>query len=428
MKATVTAPETWKKVIEIEIDNDTITSDFNAKVKKYTKEIKVPGFRQGKVPVKMVISRFGESIRAEVLEELMNKSYRDACVENKITPVSDPIIEDVKSKEGEPVLFKATIEVDPEIEIVDYKGFEVAVEIEETTEAEITEAIDNIREQYATFNPLETAAVEGNVVTVKYSEITVDGEVKEGFLPAPQMIEVGKAPLAELDEALKGIALDEEKKITATFPEDFRIEEVAGQSTEFTIVIEKIQEKILPEINEEFLKMVNFETEEAFNEAIRKDIETHKQNSGETKAYDEVIDKILEKNEFAVPQARISHYIQHIIQEESRYFPNGGQPAFEDYVERYTDVAKKSLQRFRILDFIAKAEGVKATQAEVDEKIQAIADQYQQPFDVVKQAFRQNGTTVQIREDIKEGKTLKCLIGSEGWPSNAKEETETEED
>ncbi len=419
MKATVTSPESWKKVIAVEIPAEDVNAEFDKKVKKYSKEISVPGFRKGKVPTKIVISRFGDSIRGEIVEEMMNNGYRDACVENKLNPVSDPIIEDVKSEDDAPISFTATVEVDPEIEIVDYKGLDVTIAIEETEDKDIDDAITAIREQYATFTPAEGAAAEGHVVTVEYSEVTVDGEAAEGFFPAPQMVEVGKAPLAELNEALAGMSADEEKTLTVTYPEDFRIEEVAGKSGEFTVVVKNVQNKELLELTEEFIKeTLKMDDEAALREAIRKDIEKNKEANGKNKAYDEAIDKILDKNDFDVPPARINHYISHIMNDESKYYPNGNQPSMEEYVERYTEVASKSLKRFRILDFIAKAEKIKATQDEVDVKIKEIADQYQQPFETVKAAFRQNGTTVQIREDVKESKALECLVGAAEWPEN----------
>ncbi len=419
MKATVTSPESWKKVIEVEIPAETITAQFDKKVKKYSKEVNVPGFRKGKIPAKIVIARFGDNIRGEVTEEAMNNAFRDACVENKITPVSDPVIEDVKAEADAPVSFKATVEVDPEIEIKDYKSVDVTIAIEETEDKDVDEAIVAIKDQYAEHTPSEEAAVEGNVITLAYSDVTVDGETMEGFMPAPQMVEVGKAPLAELNEALVGVSLDDEKTITATFPEDFRIQEVAGKTSEFTFVVGGVQVKHPAELTDEFVKeTLKFDNEAALRDAIRADITKHKEQNGKNKAYDEAIDKILENNDFAIPEARITHYIGHIMKDEAKYYPNGGQPTFEQYLEQYKEVAEKSLKRFRILDFIATAEKIKATQEEVDVRIQEIADQYQQPFETVKAAFRQNGTTVQIREDLKESKALECLIGAAEWPEN----------
>ncbi len=419
MKATVTSPESWKKIIEVEIPVEDIAAQVDKKVAKYSREASVPGFRKGKVPTTLIRTRFGDSIRGEVVEKLMNNAYRDACIENKINPVSDPVIENVKAEGDAPITFTATVEIDPEIVVADYKNLNVTVAIETTEDKDVEDALAAIADQYSTLAPAEGVATEGQVVTIAYSDVTVEGETLPGFLPAPQMVEVGKAPVAELNDALKGMAVGETKTVSLTYPADFRIEEVAGKPGEFTFAVTAIQNKTQADLTDEYVKeKLNFESLEALKAAIRADIEKHKEEAGKNKAFDEAIDKILEKNDFAVPPARVSHYISHIMKDEARYYPNGNQPSYGDYLARYKDVAEKSLKRFRILDYIANTEKVKATQDEVDAKIKAIADQYNQPFETVKASFRQNGTTVQIREDIKEVKALECLVGITAWPEN----------
>ncbi len=423
MSAVVNAPETWKRVIEVEIPVEDITKKSDQKVKKYQKEIKLPGFRAGKVPVKMINSRFGESIRAEVIEELINETYGKACADNKIEPVSQPVIEDVKAENAdEPVSYKATVEVDPEIEITNYLDFGVTVEIEPTEDKDIDEAAENIRMRFAEFADLDTPAKEGDFVTLSYSDIKVDGEEKTGFTPAPQMFAIGEAPISELDEALKGMKVDEEKLVSVSYPADYRVDEYASKDGSFSVIVNKVQERSLPELDaEKVLQMAQVESVEDLKNRLREDITKHKSEEGKNKAYDIVIDKILENNDFVVPESRVKSYIAHIMQQEQAYFPNGGQPSVDEYVERYREVAEKSLKRFRILDFIAKEQKVKATKEEVDARIQELATQYNQEFETVKAALRKNGTTIQIREDIKQEKTLEMLVGLQPWSATEAE-------
>ena len=417
MKATVTSPESCLKVLEVEIPQEEIASKFDIKVIKAKKDVKLPGFRPGKVPTKTIIARFGDSIKAEVIDEAMNEAYRAACMENKINPVGEPVIEDVKVEEGKPVTFKASIQVDAEISLKDYKKLGIKISTDKVADKDLDEAIANILEQFAEMKDVKRKAKKGDVLTVKYTDVKVDGEVRDAFNPAPQMIEIGKAPLKELETALKGLSKDEEATVSLTFPKDFAIEDVAGQSCDFSVIVENVQEKNIPEVNYEFLKKINIESEEKFRKTILEDLKKQKEQANKSVAYDEAIDKILKKNDFDVPEQRVDAYLAHIMKDEERYYPNGGQPSFDNYKEKYTETALKSLKRFRILEFVAKAEKLKATSAEVDAKIQEIANQYQQPFETVKQAFRQNGTTVQIREDVKEQKALDCLVGAEDWPS-----------
>ena len=420
MKATVTSPESYLKVLEVEIPQEEITKKYDAKVAKYRKEVKLPGFRAGKVPAKIIISKFGDSIKAEAIDEAMNEAYRTACIENEINPIADPAIEDVKAEENAPITFKATVQIDPEVTITDYENLGVTVSTDTPTEEDLEEALKNVLEQFAEMKPVTRKAKTGDALTLAYENVVIDGEPKEGFMPAPQMIEIGKAPLKGLDKELRGMKAGEEKEVTLTFPEDYALQEVKGQTATFTLKVESVQERIAQEINEEFLKKIGIESEEKLRETIKEDLAKQKEQANKAEASDKAIDIIIEKNNFDVAPARVDNYIAHIRKDEEKYFPNGGQPSFEEYRTRYEETAIKSLKRFRILEAIAKDKKIKATTEEVDAKIKEIADQYQQPFDVVKDAFRQNGTTIQIREDVKEQKALDCLIGLAEWPSDKK--------
>ncbi len=125
MKATISEPQSWQRAINVEIPNEDVQKEFQVKLNKYKREVKLPGFRPGKVPTKLIQSRFGPAIRAEVIDELINKSFRDACTENKVVPVSEPKISDIKAEEDNPVTFTIEVEVDPEIEITGYKNLKI---------------------------------------------------------------------------------------------------------------------------------------------------------------------------------------------------------------------------------------------------------------------------------------------------------------
>ena len=420
LKATVTSPKSYLKVLEVEIPSDEISQKFDAKVIKAKKEIKLPGFRNGKVPAKTIIAKFGDSIKAEAIDEAMNEAYRTACIENEINPVGEPLIEDVKVDDDAPVTFKATIQIDPEVTIKGYEKLGVTVGTDTPTDKDLAEALANVLEQFAEMKPVDRKSKKGDALTLAYSNVVVDGETLDGFQPAPQMIELGKAPVKELDKELKGLTTDEEKEISLTFPEDYAMQEVKGKKATFTVKVESVQERIAQEINEEFLTKIGVESEEKLRSTIKEDLEKQKDQANKTEAYDKAIDMIIKKNDFDVAPARVDNYLEHIRKDEEKYFPNGGQPSVEEYRTRYEETAIKSLKRFRILEAIAKDTKLKATGEEVDAKIQEIADQYQQPFDTVKDAFRQNGTTMQIREDVKEQKALACLVGLAEWPSKEK--------
>lgn len=416
MKVTISEPKSWQKIIDIEIPNDDVEKEFELKLKKHRKEVKLPGFRQGKVPAKLLKTRFGPSIRAEVLDDLINKSYRDACEENKIIPVSEAKISDLKSEENTPITFKVEIEVDPEFSITGYKKLKIKANPKKIKDADVNESLVNILERMAEFKDVERVSKKGDTISVEYVSVSVDGEVQDGLVPAPQLIELGKGTLKDFDKGLIGLKADDSADILVKFPDDYYKSEVSGKSALISVKVKKVQEKVTPVVDEELLKkMGDFSDEAALKAKIREDMEVREKDLAKTEAHGKAIDAIIEKNEFEVPPSRVEYYIDKVIEEQLKYNPQEKEPDREEVAKKYREIGIKAIKRQRIIEFIAKTEKVKATQDEVDVQIQKIANQYQQPFEEVKKTFRKNGTTTRIREDIKEYKTLDCLIGETLW-------------
>ncbi len=420
MKATVTEPESWQRIVKVEIPVEEVEAKYEEKLKKYKKEIKLPGFRPGKVPAKLLNQRFGPAIREESIDELINGAYGDALKENKITPVAEPKISDIEATDKDkPVKFTAEVQVDPEVEIKDYKKIKIKASAKKLKDADIDQSIEDLRDRMAELKDLDRKSKKGDILTVSYTEATVDGEAKDDFSPAPQMIELGKSVIKEFDKELAGLKAEDEKEVAYKFPKDYRDTDIAGKAGTVKIKVVKVQEKIIPEINEDFLKKLgDFKDEAALRDRIREDMEKAELDKAKGEAYDKAIDAIIEKNDFDVPPARVEYYLDRVAEDEAKYYPEGKEVDREDIDKRYREMGIKALKRYRIVDFIANKEKIKASQADVDEKIKEIAAQYGQPFEEVKKAFRQNGTTVRIREELKEQTVLDTLIGEREWPEN----------
>ena len=194
---------------------------------------------------------------------------------------------------------------------------------------------------------------------------------------------------------------------------DFSGEQLADKKGDFSVKITKVAEKILPELDAELLKKLgDFTSIDGLNEQVRKDLEQQEAQRAKNEAYNSAIDTLIKKNPFDVPPSRVEDYIDHLMEEMARYRRvNEPVPQREEVAQKYRDTALRALKRFRIIDFIAAREKIKAAQEDVDKEIEKIAAMYNQPFEQVKQAFRQNGTVNKIRADIREQKTLDYLIG-----------------
>lgn len=415
MKTTISEPETWKKIIDFEIPDEDVQKDFQKKLEKYKREIKLPGFRKGKVPSNLVKSRFGKDIRAEAIEEVTNNAFKNACTEHEIQPVSNPVISDLKADDGKPVTFSIAVEVDPEIEITGYKKLKIKASPIEIKDSDVDIAVDDLKERLAQYNDLNRPAEKGDFISLLYLKTMIDGEEQKGFQLAP-MFEIGKGPLKDFDEDLIGMEKDQEKDISIKLPENYYKKEVAGKNAVVTAKVKKIREKILPEINDDFLKKVgDFSNEEDMRTAIQKDLEVKVNENAKKGAQEKAIDKLIEKNKFEVPPARIDQYITNLIEEQTKQHPANVSPPREEIEKLYTEIGIRAIKRYRIIEYIVKKEKIKATQEEVDNRIKILANHYGQPFDQLKNLLRKNGTTTKIRNDLREEKTLACLIGEIPW-------------
>lgn len=414
MKATVSSPESWKRVIEVEIPVEEVNTEFDAKLDKYRKELKLPGFRPGKVPTTLIKQRFGASIRAEAIDELVQKSFRQACEDNKIIPVSQAKVNDVKTDENAPVSFVIETEVDPEIEIKGYDKTKVKASPKKIKDSDIDDAIKGLQDRFAEFKDIDRPSKKGDYIRFEYLKVVMDGVERTNVQNPNYPVELGsESQIKDFDKGLIGHAAGETVDVEVKFPKDYAEEDIAGKVGQFQIKITAVQEKILPEVNEEFIKkMGNFADEAAFRANLKENLEKEELSRAKTEAQNEAIEKIINDNPFDVPPARVEQFIDYMYNETTRYNrPGTPLPPREEVAAHYQETAVKSIKRQRILDFIAAKENIKATQEEVDKEVQRLADMYHQPFETLKATFRKNGTTNRIRDDLREQKTLDYLIG-----------------
>lgn len=414
MKATVSVPESWKRVIEVEISVEEVNGAFEEKLSKYKKELKLPGFRPGKVPSLLIKQRFGGSIRAEAVDELVQKSFREACEQNKINPIAQAKIKDVKAEENEPVSFVIETEVDPDIEIKGYEKLKVKVAAKKIKDSDVDDAIKGLQERFAEFKDVDHVAKKGDYLRFEYIKVVIDGVERPEVQNPTYPIEIGgESKIKDFDKGLIGHGVGEIVDVEVKFPKDYSEADVAGKSGEFKVKITAVQEKTLPAVNEEFMKkMGNFSDETAFRANVKENLEKEEGTRSKNEAYDEVIGKIIRDNDFDVPPARIEQFIDYMYNESTKYNrPGTPLPSREEIAGQYTETAIRSIKRQRILDFIALKENIKPAQEDVDKEIQRLSEMYNQPFETLKQAFRKNGTVNRIRDDIREQKTLEFLIG-----------------
>jgi len=414
LKATVSEPESWKRIIDIEVPEQEISSAFEKKLNELKRNLRLPGFRTGKVPQTLIKQRFGPSIREEVIEELVQKSFKEACEQNNINPVSQPKVQDLKAPEGEALSFSIETEVDPEIEIKDYNKLKIKTQPKEIKDSDVEESLNNLLDRFAEFKDAGRPAQKGDYVKLEYLKVLIDGQERNDISFPKYPVELGgENRIEDFDEGIIGHSADETIDLKIKFPDDYADTQVAGKDGQFQIRILSVQQKVLPEINEEFLKRIgNFNSEDDLRKEIKKNLEQEALKRAKEEAYEQAINTLIEKNPFDVPPARIEQFIDYMYHQTLQYrYPNTPAPTREEVAEKFREAALRAVKRQRIIDFVANKENLKPTPEEVDNEIKRLAEMYNRPFEEFKQELRKKGATLRIREDLREQITLDFLIG-----------------
>ena len=417
MKTTVLEPETWKRVIEFEIPAEEFGAAVDAKLNEYRRKAHLPGFRQGKVPIAVIRQRFGDAAKADVVEDTVKNSYKAACEEHGIEPVTGATMTDMKElADGEPMRFTIETEVDPPVEIKGYDKLKIKVKPKKLKDSDVDENFDHFIERFAEFKDVERTSKKGDSVRVEYRSVTIDGEERpdlKNHNPG-YPIEIGaEGGIKEFDKGLTGVSAGDEVEINVKFPKDYADPAAAGKTGVFAVTVLSVQEKKLPEINEEFLKKFGeFNTVDALKAEMRRSMEEEETVKAKREAHNEAVETLINDNQFDVPPSKIEAFTNMMIED---YAQNQGRKEpvepREELAERFHTAAVMALKRIRIIEYVADKEKIKATQEEVDREIELMAQRYGHGFDDLKQIFRKNGTTNRIRLEIRERKTLDFLIG-----------------
>lgn len=412
MKATVSQPESWKRVVDIEIEVDAVEKAIAEKMAEVRRKADLPGFRQGKVPVAMVKQRYGTAIRAEVIETLINDSFKSACKDNNILPINEGRLSNVKVDEGAPVSFSIEVEVDAPCEIKGYDKLKIKAEPKKIKDGDINEALESLRERLAAFTPIDRETKKGDYIRFEYEMLSVDGTERKDVKSPEYPVEVGASKLKEFDKAVVGSKAGDSVQFSLKFPKDYGDADLAGKEAEMCIGIKEVLQKNLPEMNEEFFRKFGIASEDELRVKMREDLESREKERVKNEAYNKAIDKLIESNTIDIPPSQLKQYLRYMAEEAKKYQRNGApEPTAEEFEKQYKEHAERTIKRYKIIDFIAVNEKIKATQQEVDDQIRKIAEQYNENFDKLKELLRKDGTTNRIRMDLREQHTLDFLIG-----------------
>lgn len=418
MKVTVEDLSPIKKKFSIEIAAEAVTKEMEKAIASVTKKAKIPGFRPGKAPKAIVEKHYGEEVHSDVLQKLVSNAYMQTVEDQKIHPVDMPVIENVSAMaKGTPLTFTAVVEIRPTIELGSYDGIEVKEKELVVTDEELNATIERVLDMYAQLEVVEGRALQNSDTAIIDFEGFLDGKSIEGAKATDYTLMLGsKSFIPGFEEQLIGMSKDETREIKVTFPADYGNKELAGKAATFTIVLKEIKKKVLPELNEEFVKnMGDFKTGDDFKAAVKKDMEAGKKSEQNMAQREEIVEKLIATHTFEVPSSMVDRELLYMARQQATRMARQGVD-----VKKFFDAAKfreenkasaeKHVKGLLLLDVIAEKEKVEVGDADINLALAAMAKSSGQTMDAVKKYYESLEDGLEnLRASLKQEKALDLL-------------------
>jgi trigger factor len=386
MQVSVETTSPVERRMTIGVPAEKVDQEVVQRLQKTAKTIRINGFRPGKVPVSVVQKRYGQSVRQEVINEVMRDAYIEALTQEKQNPIGYPKFEPKTIEEGKDLEFVAIFEVYPELEISDFSGIELESPQAEIKEKDIKEMIEVLRKQHGTLKSVKRKSKKKDLLTLDFVGY-MDGEAFQGGTGKDQKITLGSGQMIPgFEDGLIGSKAGESVELNLTFPEDYGNEELAGKDVKFEVDVKVVEDTVLPEMNEEFFTKygVDCKTEEDFRAEVVKNMERELNQSVSNKIKSQLVTELSEKNEVAVPAAMVQQEINRMKQEALQQFGGGQQlDASKLPDELFKDQAESRVKTGLIFAAIVKGNDLKADADKVEAKIQELASAYESPEEVI---------------------------------------------
>lgn len=432
MTSTVEALSSVKKKITFEIPAERVTSEIEKVFDKIRKRAAIKGFRKGKVPASLVEKHYGDMMEGDVLKNLFEETYFKALADHKIFPVSQPVIESDEVKRGAPLKYSATVEVIPEIDVKDYAGLEIKKERFLADASVVEKRLAEMRESMAQLKTAEEGirAANGNFVVIDFKGF-VDGVPFEGGTAESYQLELGSGRfIPGFEEQIVGMKSGEEGTVTVPFPEEYWNKDLAGKEAKFEVKVQEIKAKELPELDDEFARQ--FGEFETIDELKAKIAEMHEKQEADritSDLQDRLVKALIERNELEVPSTLVGRQLEMMLsnmknrlaQQRLSFEMMGMDDA--KFREQYRGVAENQVKGSLLLDAVAKREGLKVAEADIEAKLREVAGESGQEYERVKEYYDNNHNAKEnLAAHLNEEKVLDFLLAKAVVIEVAKEE------
>ncbi len=421
MQVTTEAVSGVARRLNVSVPTSRVNEQFEARLKRTAKTVKINGFRPGKVPLNVVRREYGAGIYQEVVNEIIRDTVFEAIQQEKINAVGMPNIEKVENKDGA-LVYEAIVEVYPEVEVKTFADLEVERKASEINDKDVDTMIENLQKQRASWTETKGMAKKDMQVTFDF-EGTVDGEKFEGGAAEDFKLVLGSGRMIPgFEDGIVGMKKGEEKVIDVTFPEDYQAENLAGKAAQFKITVKLVEKQKLPEIDAEFLKIFGLTEEEGLDKLkadVRKNMEREVRNGLRNQVKQAAFDALVAANEIEVPASMVAQEIdrqrQQMIQQFTQQFGGQGAGAFDSSMlpdELFKEQAEKSVKLGVLVSKVLADAKLEVDQARVDAYIDDMASSYEDPTEVVEYFKNDKQQRAQIEAVVLEDQVVDHILAS----------------
>lgn len=420
LKIAVQESEAWSRRLSITVPADRVKRTRGSVSEQIARNARMPGFRKGRLPTRVIEQRFGPSIDQETMDRTIQEAYREALESQNLTPISQGKVEKVEYKPGSDLTFEVELEIQPELEIARTSGFTVTRPPVDITDADVDSVIERIRDERGSWEPVEEEGATpqtGEQVTVDITALDAEGQAAEGEEARQYQFVIGEGQaIPEVEEAILTLALGAENDFTVRFPEDFPEEARQGEEQKLHIKLTAIHRKSLPEADDAFAKDVaELETLAALRERIREDLGTEATQRAEGDIRQQLVNQIIEANPFPVPSAMVERYLDYMTgHSHADGKPHNHTPEENERLERIRQTvrpqAEWGLKRTMIVEHIAEKEGLTATQDEIDARVEELATSHGRTPSEVWLQLEKSGQLEMLEREITQDKVFDFLL------------------
>jgi trigger factor len=409
-----------KREIDIKVPAQEVSRETETLIQKYQKLARIPGFRSGHAPASIIRQRFKQEIQNDVVDALVPKYFRKETERQGLIPVSQPRVTDLHVHEGEGLHFKASFEVMPEIKVEGYKELRAEHPEVFVTDPEVDDSLNALREQKATFAPVEGRAISDG----DYAQVSLDGTPKEedeNTKPVHMddvLVEIGgKNTMPEFTENLRGTSAGDERSFDVHYPDDFSDERLRGKTFAYKVKVNAIKQKSLPELNDDFAKELGeFTSIDEVRQKIREGMEHERRHNAERESKDKLLSELVRRNEFEIPEALVERQIDVRLDRGLRALASQGMRSEDmkklDFARLRAgqhDQAVQEVKASLLLEKIADEEKIEVGDDEIDREVEALAKQTNQAPDDIRARLTRDGALDRIRNRIRNEKALDFL-------------------